>query len=329
MSLPPDRTPAYAPVGPAARIAPLWAQPLVLVAVFVVAALIMVIATFGAGTLAAMNGRFVSPAALETWWAAAPLTMLLFATWGLLTLWWLRKAERRAPESAGVAPLRRGDAACWVGGALWAALLAGVLLLVTGERPDEAGQSTAGLGQMLAVLAASALMVAVLATTEEWVFRGWALSAAAARVGRGWALALTSVLFGAAHVFPWEWVDPARLLSFLSFACMGAAFGAVALRRRSVWSAAAFHTGYNSGLVLLSAVASGFQPEAMWEGVTTAGSGFDDWRPAAALLGAQAVLALTAVLWWRMSPDRAARWAAAAQARFNWRSRPRSSSSAR
>lgn len=299
-----DRRSAYAPVGEGARVPPLWALPLVPVLLFVLALLVMVVATFVLGTGVALSGRVSDPRFVERWWAALPMTLILFGAMSAVTLAWVRKGERRSLASAGVVRPRSGDLVWWGVGAAWSTLLAGGLMLFAGERfgEDVAAGAVSSLGLAATVVLATLAVVAVLATTEEVVFRGWALSALSTRLGPVWALALSSAAFGALHVFPWEWADPARLLSFLSFACMGAAFGAVALKRRSLWSAAALHSGYNSVLAVAGAWSVGFAPSRIWEGVSEAGTGFDDLQGAMVLAAAQGSLAAMAILYWRYAP---------------------------
>lgn len=303
-----DRSPtlAYAPVGAAARVPPLWAQPLVLVVLFVSAGLVLLLASLGLAAVAALTDQPLSASSPRPWWEGLTQMLLLFGALAVATLAWVRHVERRPLASAGLVGFRLADLGWAAVGAAWSVMLAVTLVAVTGAEmgPDTASRSTPW-PAVIAVIIGCLAVVALLATTEEIVFRGWALSAVASRLGPGWALGLTSVVFGAAHVFPWEWADPARLISFLGFAGMGVAFGAVALQRGSLWSAAAFHTGYNAALVLTGAWEADFQPARMWETLTEGGSGFDSLTPAVVLAGSQGALAAAAVLWWRRNLRRA------------------------
>lgn len=292
---------AYAPVGTAARVPPLWAQPLVLVVLFVSAGLVLLLASLGLAAVAALTDQPLDASAGRPWREGLTQILLLFGALAVATLAWVRHVERRPLASAGLVAFRLDDLRWAAIGAGWSIMLAVALVAVTGAEmgPDAAARPATPWPTVVAVVIGSLAVVALLATTEEIVFRGWALSAVSSRLGPGWALGLTSVVFGAAHVFPWEWGDPARLISVLGFAGMGVAFGAVALKRGSLWSAAAFHTGYNAALVLTGAWEADFQPARMWETLTEGGSGFDSLTPALVLAGSQGALAVAAVLWWR------------------------------
>lgn len=290
---------AYAPVAPPGRVPPLWAQPLVLIGLVSAAGVLTAGGAFALDTWASLTGRPMDPTAPQSWPAQLMISVLFLGGLAGFTLLWVLRFEHRGLATTGLARPRPADLAPWLAGAAFAAIVG---LWLAGGAPSGAMPGPGGVGAVLAaigLLAITAVTVLAFAAVEELVFRGWGLSAVSARLGVGWALGITSVLFGAVHVPPDGWGEPARLVGFVGFTAMGVAFGAVALARRSLWSSIALHGGYNFAFAALAAVAAGFNPATMVEGAMGGGSGFSDLETALTLALAQMVMAAAAVAWWR------------------------------
>ena len=116
-------------------------------------------------------------------------------------------------------------------------------------------------------------------------------------------MALTSLAFGAAHVPPTQWLEPARLLSFVSYSAVGVAFAAMALRRRSLFAPIAFHTGFNTLLLTGALADAGMSPPKLLEGLTGSPLGTNDAREATAWLLLNALFAAILVWRWRRAPE--------------------------
>jgi hypothetical protein len=95
-------------------------------------------------------------------------------------------------------------------------------------------------------------------------------------------------------VLPWELLDPARLISFLGYAAIGAGFAAVALGRGQLWSSTALHAGYNSFLAFATMAAQHATPQKLWGAVSEQRRGATDADEAIMMLGLN--LAIAAVL---------------------------------
>lgn len=130
-----------------------------------------------------------------------------------------------------------------LGGVLGAALLVPVvaILLVGG---GVAFSSDGGsVGRWFAEGAGSLAFLALPAASEEALVRGYPLQAMTRAWGPGWALALTSGLFGLAHLG-----NPGSdALGAVNVAVAGVFLGVLVLRTGSLWWATGAHLGWNWG----------------------------------------------------------------------------------
>lgn len=143
------------------------------------------------------------------------------------------------------------------GGAISAALVIGLLVVTRGVAlgwgafaqaigwsPPANAALTDLFGAGVAGFALTAVMVAVLGpVTEELVFRGVLLRAAADKWGQWPGIVLSAAVFAAYHVTPWWWI---------STSVLGVATGWLASTRRTLWPAIALHMLYNG--VVIAAV---------------------------------------------------------------------------
>jgi len=172
--------------------------------------------------------------------------------------------------------------------------------------PEGLGEEAAALpeafGQPGRLLAAGAVLALILlpnSIAEELLFRGWAMSAITRRHGLLPAMVITSAAFGAAHVPPWEWAEPARLLSFVSYSAVGLAFAAMAVRTGSLYAPIAFHTGFNTLLITGAFADADFSPDRMLENITNSPLGTALISEAVVWLVVNLIFAALLVGWWR------------------------------
>ncbi len=171
-----------------------------------------------------------SPAPLPHALGVAALCMLAHALW-------VRWGEgRRVQEMAGPGALREALAGVGLG----MGLIAGIVGMLWASGAYEV-QAVHGWHQAEAALAA-AVMAGVV---EELLFRGLLLRWLMGLAGAGWALALTSLLFGAAHL-----ANPgASVLAALAVALeAGVLLGACFLLTRRLWLPIGVHLGWNFAL---------------------------------------------------------------------------------
>ena len=99
-----------------------------------------------------------------------------------------------------------------------------------------------------------ALNTALIALSEEWMFRGILFRALLARFRLWPAVLITSVLFGAFHVLNAFTLGDLRMALAQSVAAMmtGMLLVALVLRTGSIWPAVAYHMVWNFGLLLVA-----------------------------------------------------------------------------
>lgn len=99
-----------------------------------------------------------------------------------------------------------------------------------------------------------ALNTALVALSEEWMFRGILFQALRSRLPAWPAVALTSVLFGAIHVLNAFALGDLTLAAVQAVAAMmtGLLLVALMLRTGSIWTAVAYHMVWNFGILLVA-----------------------------------------------------------------------------
>ncbi len=293
------------------RRTPLWALPLVLLA--------MAAAVFAVG-LAAFLGVAAVAAFVEAPWLdlfAGDATdwrfdlSILLLTSGLLVavvVSWVRRAERRSLASIGL-PRRgwRAREAVWLAlGAVWALVAVSALRLFDEEADVFSTLAAYVEAPGVAVVALLIVLpVAVIAAAaEEVLFRGWLLTAIATRAGMAWAVGVSSLLFALVHFLPSQLVAAPALTSLAAYAFAGAAFAVIALREGRLSAAIAFHAGYNALLFALTFADYGFDPNPVMADVMSADRGSDNVPSAVAWLALEAalLLALLLVPWRNVRP---------------------------
>jgi membrane protease YdiL (CAAX protease family) len=167
--------------------------------------------------------------------------LLPFTALGIVVLAWVRLVERRPLAAIGLGGARRARTflgGLLVGVAMVAVIVAGIwigggLHIVVLGRPVH---SLASLGSIAALLVCFAVQSGV----EELFFRGWMLSAIAAKFRVVWAVLLSSLVFSCLHFDPRaNWVFVLNVFLFAVFACCWV------IRTNNVWGVMGWHAGWN------------------------------------------------------------------------------------
>lgn len=178
------------------------------------------------------------PKGLAGWYA---FLVIPFALTGLIVVAWTRFVERRPLATIG---LRGGKAVS----ALPVGILVGaaMILALVGAIGLAGGYGAAGVGPAWAspaALTAIGLMLlcfVVQSGVEEFMFRGWLLSAVTRKLGLPLGILLSSLVFTFLHWSPGQpWVITLSSFMFSVFAC------AWAIRAGHVWGVMGWHAGWN------------------------------------------------------------------------------------
>jgi membrane protease YdiL (CAAX protease family) len=145
-----------------------------------------------------------------------------------------RLYESRARPQGGMAAAPAALLGLLVGAAGFGAALGGAAALGAVQLG-----SAAGAGALM--LLASAVLIAFQAGAEELFFRGWLQPLLSARWGPWVALAITSVLFGLAHM----WGRPLSPVAAVNMTLGGVLFGLLAMRTGGLWAPFAAHWAWN------------------------------------------------------------------------------------
>jgi membrane protease YdiL (CAAX protease family) len=283
---------AFRPFPARARVGPAWSGPVVLVLAM---SLAMGVLTCGMALLFALarwGGVGLDSQALSGWLGELGMSVAFDLLTVVVLIAWVMRVEKRPLASAGFgAGFGVADLAWFLAGAVWAFVLAlglGLAVQAAVAAATDPGAAFSGMsltGESLAQAPAVLVVIVLLAFSEEAMFRGWLLSSLAPRTGLNSAIAISSLLFAAFHVPPWELADPARLISFLSYTAVGAGFAAVALGRGQIWSSTALHAGYNSLLAFATMAAQHSTPQRLWGAVSEQRRGSDTTDEAMMTLG--------------------------------------------
>jgi membrane protease YdiL (CAAX protease family) len=171
----------------------------------------------------------------------AAMLLLPFGLMGLAVLAWVHLVERRGLDTVGLGGT--GGASKFVlghaVGLLTISAIAAVIWACDGyevgawAKALSSGEALAGIGILL-------VCFAVQSSVEEFVFRGWLLSAIARRLNVAVAVVLTSMVFSLLHYGPGQfWLVTLNTFLFSVFAC------AWALNAGSIWGVMGWHAGWN------------------------------------------------------------------------------------
>ena len=291
----------FGPLPLGARVGPAWTAPIILVLAMALAMGLLTLGLLILLALARQGGLGFTAKIMDGWLAELAMSVVFDLLAVALLIIWARTVERRTLASMGLGGgFQLGDLTWFAGGAIWAFVLAlglGLAAQVVAAAIVTPQASLGGLTlppESMTQAPAVLVVIVLLAFSEEVMFRGWLMSAIAPRAGVPAAISISSLLFAAFHVLPWELGDPARLISFLSYAAIGAGFAAVALGRGQVWSSTALHAGYNSFLAFATMASQHSTPQKLWGAVSLEKRGSSDADQAWMTLGLN--LAIGAVL---------------------------------
>ncbi len=199
-----------------------------------------------------------------------PTLFLQFAAWGGLIVWWTAQFERRGLATLGLGRHRwltrylRGlavGAGCAV--LLW---LCATAVLAVFPAPEAAAEAEAALRDAdisrlftplaLALLAGIAAVFLLQGAMEEVVFRGWMMSALAARWGAVAAVAGSSLVFMLVHAHVFSSGLAYGAVALFGLGATGLFFALYALWERSIWGPVAAHGAFNI-LVIVMPLAAG------------------------------------------------------------------------
>jgi len=167
--------------------------------------------------------------------------LLPFSALALVVLVWVRLVERRPLAAIGLGGAHRARTffgGLLVGVAMVTAIVAGICLagglhIVGLGLPDQSLISLASIATLL-------VCFAVQSSVEELLFRGWMLSALAAKFRVVWAVLISSLVFTGLHFDPRaNWLFFLNVFLFAAFACSWV------IRTGNVWGVMGWHGGWN------------------------------------------------------------------------------------
>lgn len=235
-----------------ARLTYVWATPIVMLGMLAASQVLpIVVAVPIAGAIIA-SGVKIPPAVLFCLFVVG--IAAIFALFAGAGVFWIKVFERRSLASAGWrGPNRAGR---YLRGWGIGFAIGAVFLILQYLLDRESGPLlVSGLAELVSspagflVLGLFAIMFAIQSGAEEFVFRGWMMSAIAARRGVTPAVLISGFAFGIAHIH-YAFISPlAGVLAMLGVGFIGVAFAFYALREGSVTGACAAHAAYNYSLV--------------------------------------------------------------------------------
>jgi membrane protease YdiL (CAAX protease family) len=215
---------------------------------------------------------------------------LLFAAALLATFVMLRRVDGRAWSTIGLGKAQAKPSALLLGltvGALGILIPSGALLAAHWLRVSAPVNES---GSSLGFAASTMVMFLPQSFSEELISRGYAFSAVREAVGPAWALAISSLVFGALHLY-----NPgADARSFAAVVLAGVWLGSIVVLTGSVYAAWMAHFAWNASMVsVLHAPVSGVVFPAPDYSVVSAGPTWATggaWGPEASAFAALAML---------------------------------------
>lgn len=169
------------------------------------------------------------------------LLLLPFGLMGLAVLAWVHLVERRDLATVGLGGAD-GVSKFLLGHAVGLLTISAVVAAIWACGAYDAGAWAKAFasGEAMARIGILLVCFAVQSSVEEFVFRGWLLSAIARRLNVASAVVLTSAVFSLLHYGPGQfWLVTLNTFLFSVFAC------AWALKAGSIWGVMGWHAGWN------------------------------------------------------------------------------------
>lgn len=247
----------YAPLPETARRTWGWAALLLALAGFALSSTVVVVGSAVYGFVLTLGGA--EPAEIQqrlmgdTLTFLLPLLLVQFIVWAAITLGWTIVFERRSLATIGLGP---GAAPRYLIGLVLGLVLVfaiGLTALALGaEAGADAAEAGAGgappVAAIIAVLLGCCVFL-VQGAAEEIVFRGWLMSALAARWGVVAAVIASSLLFMVLHAHVFVSGLGFGLVALLGLGMTGLAFALLCVLTRSIWEAVAAHGAFNAAAV--------------------------------------------------------------------------------
>lgn len=312
----PPREGPFGPIPGSARLTLVWVSLIVQLVIFFASAIVAVIAAIVPAAIVAASGQpaIDSDGSVS---AAIELSGLLtaiavqFPVWALLIVLWVKSFERRSLASAGF----RGPGAL---GKYGVGLLVGLgiafalALFSPLIEPEETAASLSGdishllRPEWLVLFAGVVLLFLVQGACEEIAFRGWMLSAVAARRGIVMGVLVNSVVFGLFHIHVFASGFAAGLAAILALTCVGLFVSLWAVSERSLAGVCGIHGAFNASAVVMGmAGIAATDPEAspgevLLETIREATALQGDASSVGALLQLLIFLVLSGLVWMRL-----------------------------
>ncbi|WP_375283132.1 CPBP family intramembrane glutamic endopeptidase [Marinicauda pacifica] len=262
----PARTALYAPWPPNARRS--WGAGAIALVVgfYLVATIAMVVGQIAWTVSAHGAGVFSDPQAMTAALSDLPppviffpLMLVLFLTWGGLSLAWVSGFERRGLSTIGFRAERAGR--LFVNGA-GLAIAAIIALSVTGlliglmapvdvtEAAETADWWRLADPTVWLVIGGLAAFFFIQGGVEEIVFRGWLMSTLSARWGRIAGVGVTALVFALFHLQVFMSGFYMGLAALAGISMTGLFLGLLALRQGSLWGVIGLHGAFNAVSVI-------------------------------------------------------------------------------
>ena len=171
----------------------------------------------------------------------AAMLLLPFGLMGLAVLAWIHLVERRGLDTVGLGGTGKASKFA-IGHAVGLLTISAIVAGIWACDGYEVGAWAKALssGGVMASIGILLVCFAVQSSVEEFVFRGWLLSAIARRLNVALAVVLTSAVFSLLHYGPGQfWLVTLNVFLFSVFAC------AWALKVGSIWGVMGWHSGWN------------------------------------------------------------------------------------
>jgi membrane protease YdiL (CAAX protease family) len=270
----PPREGPFGPVAANARLTYVWASPLAQIGMYlvsivpaVIVAVIVMVPVVLSGSIAIDADASMLPAELELP-LLVTLVVVQFPAWALLVIAWVRGFERRSLASAGFQgprALRKYGIGLAVGVGIAVALALLSPLVEPGELSEVSGFSLSHVltGPWLLMMLGVVAVFLVQGSCEEIAFRGWMLSAVAARRGVMAGVLMNTIVFGVLHVHVFMSGVVVGFAAIVAISCVGLFLSLWAVSERSIAGVCGAHGAFNATLVLIGmAGLAGTNPDA-------------------------------------------------------------------
>lgn len=261
----------YGPIPDSARLTWGLATPFVQGGVYIVshvpAVLFVLVVVFAMAVSGGLSLADIDPQAPPPELMAVALLAFIatqFPAWALLIAGWVKGFERRALATAGFGGANRlgGYGAGLLVGVGVALLMTAAAALVAPAQSEElAGLDASVLARpaWIGFLVLLVVLFLVQSFCEEVAFRGWMMSALAARWGVPVGVAGNALTFGLMHAqhFSAGWAPAVAAVTALTM--VGVFLSLWALRGGSLWGVGGVHGGFNATLIVMTMAAAGAQ----------------------------------------------------------------------